>query len=187
MPSVDMQEPPSTIALMGTSGAGKTTLAKELARRMDTIFIEHDAIRHKANWETASEQEIREVIEKRLEGCHRWVIDRVAGDYIWERVDVVLWLDLPLHVKMARATKRSLRRLRTNEELWNGNRESWQGVFLEKDGVLPYLIHSHFRHRRVFPKHPEFHRITRLRTPREVNEWLESTFPVVVSAAARKA
>ena len=168
---------PKTIALMGTSGAGKTTLGKELARRMNVIFIEHDAIRHKANWETASEEEIRDVIETLIEGHDSWVIDRIAGDYISDRVDIILWLDLALHLKLARATRRSLKRLRTKEELWNGNRESFRGAFLDKKGVVPYLIRSHFRHRHIIPTHPAFDKVLRLRTPGEVHDWLSSTFP----------
>ena len=169
---------PRTLAFMGTSGAGKTTLGKDIAKRTDALFIEHDAIRHKANWETATEGEIRQAIEAQIKGRDSWVIDRVAGDYISDRVDIIVWLDLPLHVKMARATKRSLKRLLTNEELWNGNRETWRGAFIEQDGVLPFLVRSHFRHRRILPEHPAFHKVLRLRTVQEVDDWLSSTFPI---------
>jgi shikimate kinase len=35
---------PKHIALIGTSGAGKTTLGREIARRMGTAFVEVDSI-----------------------------------------------------------------------------------------------------------------------------------------------
>jgi shikimate kinase len=41
---------PRRIALIGTSGAGKTTLGREIARRLHTVFVEIDAIQHQAHW-----------------------------------------------------------------------------------------------------------------------------------------
>jgi adenylate kinase family enzyme len=172
-----MMSTPKTIGLLGTSGAGKTTLARELARRMDAIFIEHDAIRHQANWTTASEEEVRTAIEQRIAGQERWVIDRVPGDYLSERIDVILWLDLPLHLKLARASKRSWHRLRSQEELWNGNRESWRGVLFEWDGVIPHLLRSHYRQRRKVPQRSDYAKVIRLKTVQEVEIWLKETFP----------
>jgi len=93
-------EKPKKIGLVGTSGAGKTTLAKELARRMGTIFIEIDAIRHKENWQRATDSELLEGIEKQIANNESWVIDGVVGDYVGDRLDVILWLDLPLAIKL---------------------------------------------------------------------------------------
>ena len=36
---------------IGTSGAGKTTFGREIARRMNTVFVEVDSIQHKAHGE----------------------------------------------------------------------------------------------------------------------------------------
>ncbi len=168
---------PKTIGLVGTSGAGKTTLAKELAKRMGTIFIEIDAIRHKENWQRATDSEFQEGIEKQIGNNESWVIDGVVGDPMGERLDLILWLDLPLHVKLNRAIKRSLKRIVTKEEIWNGNRESWYGAFLAPDGVVPFMFRAHFRHRRNMPKSTHFYKVKRLKTAAEVDDWLSNNFP----------
>jgi hypothetical protein len=47
---------------------------------------------------------------------------------VWERADTVVFLDLPRHVVMRRLVPRTLRRVVTREDLWNGNREEWRYV-----------------------------------------------------------
>ncbi len=42
--------------------------------------------------------------------------------------DTVVWLDLPRPTVMRQIAVRSLRRVVTREELWNGNRETWRNL-----------------------------------------------------------
>lgn len=172
---------PQRIAIIGTSGAGKTTLGREIARRMNTVFVEVDSIQHKAHWSKATVEELRAGVEARLGGRDSWVIDdtcqRELGDFVSGCLDLILWLDLPLLLKLGRLCRRSWRRVRTREVLWNGNFETWRDVFVGNDSVLVHATRAHFRHRRTFPARPDAHRILRLRTPSEVDRWLSSTFP----------
>jgi adenylate kinase family enzyme len=171
---------PQRIALIGTSGAGKTMLGREIARRLNTVFIEIDAIQHQAHWTKATVEELRAGIEAQIGGRDLWVIDdtcrRELGDFVSRRLDVILWLDLPLLLKLGRLCRRSWRRVRTREVLWNGNVETWRDVFVGKDSVLVHAALAHFRHRRTFPARPDAQKIVRLRTPSEVERWLSSTF-----------
>jgi adenylate kinase family enzyme len=170
---------PRRIALIGTSGAGKTTLGREIARRLNTVFVEIDAIQHQAHWTKVTVEELRAGIEAQIGGRDRWVIDdtcrRELGDFVSSRLDVILWLDLPLLLKLGRLCRRSWRRVRTREVLWNGNVETWRDVFVGKDSVLIHATLAHFRHRRTFPVRPDAQKIVRLRTPSEVERWLSST------------
>lgn len=70
---------PKKIAITGGSGAGKTTLGKILAKRIDAVFVEVDAIQHKANWEKATPEEIRVAVHAVLDKHSRWVIDGTCG------------------------------------------------------------------------------------------------------------
>ena len=170
------------IGILGTSGAGKTTLGREIARRMQTVFVEVDSIRHKANWVQASSEELRSGIEAHIEGHDRWVIDnlceRELGNFIIDRLDLIVWLDLPLWLKLFRAARRSWRRLRRHEVLWNGNYETWRGSYIGKDSVIGYAFFKHFRHREQIPQKPYASKMVRLRARQEADRWLEETFSV---------
>jgi hypothetical protein len=85
---------PQRIALIGTSGAGETTLGREIAQRLNTVFIEIDALQHQAHWTQATVEELRAGIEAQIGGRDRWVIDdtcrRELGDFVSRRLDVIL-------------------------------------------------------------------------------------------------
>src|SRR5919198_5759429 len=82
------------------------------------------------------------------------------------RADTVVWLDLPLRVSLSRVTRRTIGRIRTGEELWNGNRESWRGGFFGWESMFVWTIRSHFKRRRQVPaqllRHPDL-RVVHLR------------------------
>jgi adenylate kinase family enzyme len=167
---------PERIAILGGSGAGKTTLGRELARRIHAIFVEVDSIQHQAGWRKATPDEIRVRIQAALDGRTRWVIDgtceREVGDYISSRAEVIVWLDLPLSLKLLRLLRRSWRRVRTGEVLWNGNVETWRDVFVGRDSVIVHPLRTHFRQRRRILARPDWEKIVRLRSAAEVDEWL---------------
>ncbi len=82
------------IALLGTSGAGKTTLGRELARRLGCVFVEVDALQHQANWVRATPDEVSAAVRPALTGKARWVIDgtceRELGDFVSAQADVIV-------------------------------------------------------------------------------------------------
>jgi adenylate kinase family enzyme len=164
------------IAIVGGSGAGKTTLGRKLAELVDGVFVEVDAIQHKANWKKASVEEIGTGIREALQGKSNWVIDgiceREVGDFIVSRADVIVWLDLPLAIKLIRLLRRSWRRMRTREVLWNGNIETWRSVFVGRDSVVAHPLRTHFRHRRRMLERADHAKIVRLKSTGEVDAWV---------------
>jgi adenylate kinase family enzyme len=179
---------PQRVAIVGGSGAGKTTLGRKLAELIGATFVEIDAIQHKAHWTKASEDEIRLAIHAALGGKTSWVIDgtceREVGDFVSGQADLIVWLDLPLAVKLVRLFRRSWRRVRTREVLWNGNVETWRDVFVGRGAVLVHPLRTHFRQRRRMLSRSDYAKIVRLRNTHDVEVWLSSLRPPHSATAA---
>ncbi len=171
---------PRTIVVKGTSSAGKSTFAAELARRLALPHIELDALHHGPNWSEptadAFRARVREAVAAAPDG---WVIDgnydSKLGETVIGAAEVIVWLDLPLGVKLHRLWRRTLHRIRTDVELWNGNRETWRGTFASRDSLFVWLLRTHISHRREWPT--RFNgdpRLVRLRSDAEARRWLDT-------------
>jgi adenylate kinase family enzyme len=119
------------VSVVGNSGSGKTTFAAELARRIGAPHLELDSVFHQPGWEPLPAEEFRVRVAAFTAG-DRWVVDgNYSGvlDLVWPRADTVVWLDPPRHRVMRRIVGRTLRRVFSRAELWNGNREPWGNLF----------------------------------------------------------
>jgi adenylate kinase family enzyme len=161
--------------IASASGNGKTTLGKELARRLEVPFVEMDALVHGPNWTETPDEELRARIEPVL-GTDGWVIDGAyhgkLGDLLLRSADVIVWLDLPIRVWLPRLLRRTVRRIRGREELWNGNKESLKSAFWGRESLVFFALDSHFRRRRDYPTRLASWRVIRLRTPGDVERFL---------------
>jgi adenylate kinase family enzyme len=162
------------------SGSGKTTVGRELARRLDVPFTEFDALVHGPDWTELPDDVLRRRVEQVLT-LDGWVIDggyrRKIGDLVLESADVVVWLDLPVRVWLPRLLRRTVQRLRNREELWNGNRETLRGAFVGRDALIPYAVRIHFSRRRRYPLELARYRVVRLRSQAEVDAFIERAAP----------
>ena len=168
------------VAVVGSSGAGKTRLGRELARRLEAPYIELDAIFHQPGWTPLDEDEFRRRVGVAVAG-DSWVVD---GNYapvrplVLARATHVAWLDLPRPLVMSRVIRRSAHRAITRRELWNGNRESVLKWF-RSDHPIRWSWSTHHRKRAEYaerfaqPEHVHLE-VARLRSPREVQAWLAS-------------
>src|SRR5919198_3265744 len=106
---------PPKIAVVGTSGSGKTTVARELARRLGVLHVELDALFHGPDWTETPVDEFRRRVAAATGGSG-WVVDgnyeSKLGDLVLELADTIVWLDVPLHVALSRVTRRTIRRIR---------------------------------------------------------------------------
>lgn len=166
--------------MIGTSGSGKTTVARELAGRLGVPHVELDALHHGPDWYQPSAGEFRATVESALAPLAGWVVDgnymRKLGTYVLERADTVVWLDLPLSTCLGRLWRRTSTRIRDGVELWNGNRESWRGALLGWDALFPWTVRAHLRRKREWPRRLAAleAELVRLRSPAEIAAWLEA-------------
>lgn len=137
------------ITIVGSSCAGKTTLARELARRLDAPHTELDGLYWGPGWTALPNPEFRSRV-RALTAEPRWVIDgnysRVR-DVIWERATAVVWLDYPFPLVFRRAVTRTVRRVLTREEICGGNRERLRDI-VDPDWI-PWWVVRTFRRRRA--------------------------------------
>jgi adenylate kinase family enzyme len=167
------------VIVVGTSGSGKTVLAKELSSRMGAVHIEMDQLYWGRDWSVAADFEARvrdAVAQERWTLCGNY---RVVSHIVFPRADTLIWLDYPMPVVFMRALARTVRRVMTRETLWNGNRESFVKSFLSKDSILLWVSQTWRKRRREYPrvlKGPmcAHMKVVRLRTPKETENWLEA-------------
>lgn len=120
------------IWVVGNSGSGKTTLARKVAARLGVPHVELDSINHQPGWQSLDPEEFRRTVAERCSGPS-WVVcgnyAGVVGELLWTLADTVVWIDLPRRTVMRQIVGRTLRRVLTREELWNGNREPWSNLW----------------------------------------------------------
>jgi adenylate kinase family enzyme len=165
----------SRISIVGAPGAGKSTLARRLARYLGANHIELDALHFLPGWKFRPEEAVRADIGKAI-AAERWVACgnwRGVRDLVWGRATSVVWLDYSLAVCFRRLLNRTVRRCWSGEEVHNGNREYFSTQFLTRDSLLLYLVREHSRRREDLGsaiRDPRWRHLTmqRLKKPRDL-------------------
>lgn len=96
------------ILIVGPCGAGKSTLATELGKRLNLPVHHMDQINWQPGWVESSKQEIIERLAE-VTAQDRWIIDGTYGGTLTERLrfaDTVLYLDYPVRLCLWRLIKR---------------------------------------------------------------------------------
>ena len=147
---------------------------------MDAPHVELDALHWVyPDWTKPPDAEFAAAVERALAG-DAWVVEgnyRKVRTVYWSRVEMLVWLDLPLRVANWRVLRRTLRRLRSSKPLWGTQRESFGNAVLRHDSLWLWNIRVHRRRRRLYTKLATEleHRgglALRLRSQRAVEEWL---------------
>ena len=167
------------VAVVGTTGAGKTTLARHLAHRLAVPHVELDALYWGPNWTPVPADLFRQRTALAVTE-NAWVIDGNYGsvrDLVWGRANLIVWLDYSLPLILTRLLKRTLRRTLTREELWSGNQERFREQFLSRESLFLWAFRTYWRRRREYPalfKEPAYRHLTivHLRSPRTTDDWL---------------
>jgi adenylate kinase family enzyme len=118
------------VAVVGNSGSGKTTVAAAIADALGVPHLELDAVFHQPGWQPLEREVFRARVAEFI-AADGWVVDgnySAVRDLVWARADTVVWLDLPRRQVMRQLTWRTLRRMLTRAELWNGNTEQLRNL-----------------------------------------------------------
>jgi len=169
------------ILILGRTGSGKTTLARELAAAIGVPHVELDALYFGPDFSTAPLPVLRDRTSAAIAGDH-WVTDgnkSAVRDLVWPQADTVIWLDYSLAVSLWRLGKRALWRtsvLKAQAADKNGKAGLPRQFLSAAKGVLTAL-RSHKGQRREYPRmfaeqENQHLAVVRLRSPRATRRWL---------------
>lgn len=91
------------VAIVGSSGSGKTWLASRLAGELDVAHVELDAIHHGPGWAAATAEVTRHELDSRcpsmVHGLLTGTTSPRAEGLVRERAGTVIWLDVDGHLR----------------------------------------------------------------------------------------
>jgi len=175
--------PYKRVVVIGTTSSGKSTLAEQLADRLDMHFIELDALHWEPNWQEAPLQIFRARVEAATQSA-RWVVAgnyHVVRDLVWPKAEAIIWLDYSLWRILWQLTRRTLVRWWSQELLWGTNRENLLIHFKlwSQESLFHWLFKTYWRRKREYPmllSQPEHQhlKLIRFTHPKERDEWFRN-------------
>jgi len=111
------------ILIIGCSGSGKTTFAKELSAKLGLPTVHLDQLYWQDDWTAVSRPAFNSLLQAELEKP-RWIMDGNFNRTLPHRLtycDTVFYFDLPTTVCLAGATKRILTYYGKSREDMGGN------------------------------------------------------------------
>ncbi len=167
------------IAIIGSTGSGKSSLASTLAEKLGAGKIELDDLHWVPGWIEIDDAQFRELTE-RATSVHQWVSSgnySPVRDIVWGRADTIIWLDYSFPRTAYQLVRRTIRRCATGEPCCNGNRETWKRQ-LSRHSILLWLLKSYWRNRRNIPNYLSTYATRKtvhvFRSPSDVAKWLET-------------
>ena len=169
------------ILILGRTGSGKTTIARELAAALGVPHVELDSLYFGPDFSRAPLPLLRERTSAAIAG-DRWVTDgnkRTVRDLVWPRADTIIWLDYPVYVSLWRLGKRA--RTRTSalsaQAAQTGRRTGLPKQMLAAARGVLTALRSHRGQRREYPRmfaQPanQHLAVARLRSPRATRQWM---------------
>lgn len=135
------------IYIIGTSGTGKSTLAKEISFNKKIPYFDLDDISWEIKYTKKLPKEIRKLKLKKILSNKSWIIEGVYGSWVEQAIkesELVIWIVLPFHILSWRLFKRYIKRKGKEKEsikdLINLIKYVFRYRYLDK-GETSYLGH----------------------------------------------
>ena len=173
----------SRVVIVGTSCAGKTTFARDLAARLNAAHIEQDALFWLPNWVERPPSDYLDLITQQA-SRDAWVCDGnydSSRDHLWSRATTVIWLDYPFPLIFWRSLKRTVKHAVFGGKVCGDNVDSLRRLF-SRNSILLWVMTSFPDRRRYYGglfdenAYPDARKI-RLRSPAETMRFLEKVRP----------
>lgn len=163
------------IAIIGPTGAGKSTLAQQIADLYSVDYVDADRIFHGTPPADRHER-LSQILDD-----ERWVSDGNIGrfrDLQLPRVTTLVWLDYSLLTTLPRLFRRTLRRIFTRELVHGVFQETLRKQFMSRDSVFLFAVKRHTTLRLTYEEligAEDAHHlnVVRLRSPRQTRHWLQ--------------
>ncbi|PPQ73142.1 hypothetical protein CVT24_009135 [Panaeolus cyanescens] len=143
------------IHILGNSGSGKSTTAKELGHILKIPVIPMDEIMWNPGWKPSSDAEFQRKLRRMMDDSpNGWIAD---GDYLrkgsqiaFDEATDVIWLDPPLILYFPRIIIRTIRRLLHLEPpCCEGCPETVSEAFFSRKSILLWSLSGHWSNRRI--------------------------------------
>jgi len=170
------------INIIGTTGSGKSYLAKSLSEILEYPYVQIDQLFWKSNWQETLDEELFPKLVKAISG-DVWILD---GNYSrtnkikWDRADTIIWVDFGYSRTLLQLLKRTISRAISRKELWpgTGNTESFSKSFMSTDSILVWFLRCYHKNRIRYSKlmqSTEYSHIqmVRLKSPNEIQNFIE--------------
>lgn len=167
---------PSRILVYGVTGSGKSVLAERIGAVLNVPYHSVDDLTWQPGWVPIPPDEQRIRISA-ICARDRWVLDSAYGhwrDIPLSRAELIVGLDYPRWLSLARLIRRTGRRMIRRELVCNGNRESLRSAF-SRDSIIVWHFRAFKRkQRRMREWHadPDLPPVLLFRSHRAVDAWL---------------
>jgi adenylate kinase family enzyme len=173
--------PPTRYLIHGVTGSGKTTLAALISARTGIPWHSMDELTWEPGW-VAVPEDVQRQRGAAICAQDAWVMDTAYSSWLdlaLSRADVIVALDYPRWLSLARLVRRTVLRVVDQKPICNGNTETWRQTF-SGDSIIVWHFRSFTRKRdriRSWLDDPPGPQVVHLTSPRATSRWLETLEP----------